>query len=386
MKIVTRFLLIVLFGQWIIACNHKASETEGNYKQVELTPSQTLTLPLGEKTPNWASDCQYYDDKRGTEYVLYYSPVTQSLYLYDLEKSQLLHKIKFETEGPNAIPDPMAVQMLSSDSILVATSYTKQLFLIDSAGKILQKHDIVNNPQLAQKWRSEPSAKFYVNNGVCVFETTPLANPQDAVIYYHTSLGATLDRRSGSSYINYAHYPKEYQTGNYWTLFHNMQRITLNGKGHIVTSYPICPTIQEMDIDGQNLTEYDAKSNYFDDQTKPMKNGMNGRDHFLRENSYGAIYYDRYRNVYYRFASQGIKDELPKPAGPIVPATFMPTSVIILDSTFTKIGETRLPQRKHFYYNSFVGRNGLYISNSNPDNPANKEEQVSFTCYTLAQQ
>ena len=383
MKICKSLSLSAIVCFWLTGCTHQ-SDKQMN-KSTELVETKTVSLPLGDQTPNWASDCQYYYDKKQTEIILYYTPITKILYLYDLRKGKLIDKIKFIEEGPESVPEPMAVQMLSPDSILVATSYTKQLFLINSKGAILGKYEVVGNKELSQNWRSEPSSKFYVYNGICVFETTPLASPQDAMVYYKTPLGASRNLKSGKSWINYIQYPKEYQTGNYWTLFHNMQHMAFNKQGRIITSYPICRTIQIMDTDGRNLTEHEAGSGYFNSPTQPMKSGINGRDHFLRENSYGAIYYDSYRNVYYRIASQGIKDNLPKVTGPIVPATFMPTSIIILDSTLTKIGETRLPLKKHFFFNMFVGKDGLYISNSNPDNPFNKENQVSFTCYKLIQ-
>ncbi len=380
MKIRTLVIAVVIIC-FLTSCNRSVDQDSS--RQVTLIASKLLTLPLDTLTPNWASDCQYFDDKAGNELIVYYSPINNTLYQYSVNTKSIVNKIKFEPEGTNGIPQPMAFQVLSKDSIAVATSYTKQLFLTDSKGKIFSKISLVSDSKLLQKWASEPSAKFYIKNGICIFETAPFADPKEPKVYYNTPLGVSLNLYTKQSKINFIYYPKEYKKGGYWTMFHNMQRLTINNKGNVVASFPISENIQEINPVTNQTLEYNAGSKYFEGHTQPLKNGENGRVHFLKEDSYGAIYYDTYRNVYYRFASQRIKDELPEPSGPIIPATFMTTSVIILDSNFNKIGETILPRKKHYYYNSFVGREGLYISNSHPQNKDNTENKVSFTCYTL---
>jgi len=353
---------------------------------VTLKASGTKSLPLDSRTPNWAGDCQYYDGGRDKEVVLYYSPVTNVLHLYDLQNGNRQRSIAFENEGPGSIPEPMAVQMVATDSILVATSYTKALFLIDSTGTTQNRYTIGTTKVSGQTWESEPNGSFFVQNGRCVFQTIPSASPQDASVFYRTTLGAYLDLKSGRSVTDLMMYPKEYQTGETWTMFHTIQRITLIDSGHMVTSYPICDNVQELNMKGKLLGEHNARSLFFTEKTKALKDGVNGRDHFLRQNSYGAIYFDPYRQVFYRFAFQGIRDALPKVSGPVIPATYMSTSIIILNRNLARIGETRLPDNTHYCYNTFVGRDGLYISNSHPKNPASQENQVSFTCYKLSPQ
>ena len=95
---------------------------------------------------------------------------------------------------------------------------------------------------------------------------------------------------------------------------------------------------------------------------------------------YGGVFYDKYRELYYRIATGGIEE---------INATFLsreiydskPISVIILNNKFEKIGETLLPSKTHDPLGVFVGPEGLYISNSNLENPNLQENLLSFSVY-----
>ena len=56
-------------------------------------------------------------------------------------------------------------------------------------------------------------------------------------------------------------------------------------------------------------------------------------------------------------------------------------SIIVLNADFEIIGETKFPGKKYFYKMSFVGREGLYISENNLENPQFDENKLVFTCF-----
>ena len=58
-------------------------------------------------------------------------------------------------------------------------------------------------------------------------------------------------------------------------------------------------------------------------------------------------------------------------------------SVIVFDKDFNIIGETKFPGNKYFYKMSFVGRDGLYISENNLANPEFDEDKLVFACFKL---
>ena len=57
--------------------------------------------------------------------------------------------------------------------------------------------------------------------------------------------------------------------------------------------------------------------------------------------------------------------------------------VIVLNADFEIIGETKFPGKKYFYKMSFVGREGLYISENNLENPQFDENKLVFTRFKI---
>ena len=93
--------------------------------------------------------------------------------------------------------------------------------------------------------------------------------------------------------------------------------------------------------------------------------------------------YDKYRDVYYRFAEMPCElADNEDPYDEFVPRV-REFSVIILDKDFRIIGETKFPGKKYFYKMSFVGRDGLYISENNLANPEFDEDKLVFACFKL---
>ena len=102
----------------------------------------------------------------------------------------------------------------------------------------------------------------------------------------------------------------------------------------------------------------------------------------LNENPrYWHIMYDKYRNVYYRFAEMPYK--LASNESPYDEPKGKEFSVIVLNADFEIIGETKFPGKKYFYKKSFVGREGLYISENNLENPQFDENKLVFTCFKI---
>ena len=102
----------------------------------------------------------------------------------------------------------------------------------------------------------------------------------------------------------------------------------------------------------------------------------------FRENPlYTHVLYDKYRNVYYRFVE--LPYELQDDESPFEEPKGREFSVIVFDRNFQIIGETKFPGGKYFYKMSFVGRDGLYISENNLANPEFDEDKLVFACFKL---
>ena len=128
---------------------------------------------------------------------------------------------------------------------------------------------------------------------------------------------------------------------------------------------------------------YNGKSRYLK-SIRPRvyeADGLNWLREATENPAYHNIMYDKYRDVYYRIA------EFPYEFKPNESAFDDPKgrefSIIIFDKDLNIIGETKFPGNKYFYKMSFVGRDGLYISENNEANPEFDEDKLVFACFTL---
>ena len=128
---------------------------------------------------------------------------------------------------------------------------------------------------------------------------------------------------------------------------------------------------------------HNGKSRYLK-SIRPRVYEANGFD-WLRESKGGPKYhnimYDKYRDVYYRIAE--FPYEFKANESPFDDPKGREFSVIVFDKDFNIIGETKFPGNKYFYKMSFVGRDGLYISENNLANPEFDENKLVFACFKL---
>ena len=95
----------------------------------------------------------------------------------------------------------------------------------------------------------------------------------------------------------------------------------------------------------------------------------------LRETpKYWHIMYNKYRNVYYRFAEMPYK--LAPNESPYDEPKGKEFSVIVLNEDFEIIGETRFPGKKYFYKNEFCGKGRTVYIREQSGKSAIRREQV----------
>lgn len=102
--------------------------------------------------------------------------------------------------------------------------------------------------------------------------------------------------------------------------------------------------------DLKHIRWYNAKSRYLKSMRPKLGNSMEGINAIikLRETpKYWHIMYDKYRNVYYRFAEMPYK--LASNESPYDEPKGKEFSVIVLNADFEIIGETKFPGKKYFY-------------------------------------
>lgn len=109
---------------------------------------------------------------------------------------------------------------------------------------------------------------------------------------------------------------------------------------------------------------------------------MESQKYSFASSRYENLLYDRYREVYYRFAFPDLEVDTEEEVRALRnnPGPFV---VMIFDKELKLLGETYFEGGMYLPMNAFVGKKGLYLSTNNPDNPENQEDKMGFEIFEL---
>ncbi|MFQ5447803.1 MAG: DUF4221 family protein, partial [Saprospiraceae bacterium] len=134
--------------------------------------------------------------------------------------------------------------------------------------------------------------------------------------------------------------------------------------GHFIYSFGLIHEVLETDHAGFKSWKYNASSHFstikpfskeaITQKNYPGKDALQKYDHTTP--SYYCIIFDKYRRLYYRFATLPLSEDEYNTAD----RRHQPT-IIILNEDFKKIGETVLPKRGFNYRMIFLNNMGLHI-------------------------
>jgi hypothetical protein len=177
-------------------------------------------------------------------------------------------------------------------------------------------------------------------------------------------------------------------TEEYMQLLRRLEFSRCFDGAHFIYSFELEEDIYIASIDHQKVEKRNAKSRYID-KVAPEKRVSDLHALYrqaLESPYYGNLLYDKYREVYYRFAFPGIDTNQYSQYNfqDIFMSGSPKFSVIIMDKDFNIIGETLFPENIYNPEVVFVNEDGLYVSNIHTLNPAFNEDILSFQCFELS--
>ena len=350
-----------------------------------------ITLPVDENTYYLSKSIFHFEDK-GKEYLSFGNQTKRQyateIIIYDLNSQDIYKRFPLLREGPNAIPAAYgAVPLGSPDVFIYYQNNMRKITLSDGDGQVIRRYQIVS-----------PDGKpVYIPEGLSYAHYPSFMI--DSVIYFAQRSGkpsvmrnewktipmfAMMNLKDGKISRSSLCFPsifdmdvKDITTGNEFVYDYNYKDKRL-----------VCAFIEFDSLlvtdDMKNVRWYNGKSRYLKKMRPILKEGVDGFmgiKEAVEAASYSHIMYDKYRDIYYRFA------EMPCELGAneyvYNDAKAREFSVIIFDKDFRIIGETKFPGNKYFYKMSFIGRDGLYISENNEANPEFDENKLVFACFGL---
>lgn len=371
---------------FFMSCKH---DTGASYR-ISLVYAKQVVLTLDNETAK-TSKCIMPFDNQNSQYLVYLNDQKPSLLFFDLSNQKLIKTLLLQKDGPEGVGHIKGFFVKNPDSIFVLNPQAYNLSLIDKNGKLINHYLLIKNagaigkPSLSSVsmpvMYTGQSPQLSGNNIdlVCLPDMLPFK--QQA--YTSGNLNITLDLNTKDfTYSN--KYPSSYTSKNYSYISSGVYRCT-DKDGDMLYSYAGCDSIYCYK-NNHLKASYFAGSKYFDD-VKSLTEPVNetSPQEFMQQpvlNSfYHYILYDKYRKVYYRIAC--LKKDLKDANNQANNFFDKPFSIIILNDKFKIIGEQVFSDSKYDLLNMFVGKEGLYISESFYKNVSDNENLLKYSVFKL---
>ena len=377
------YAVVILIFTIFSSC--QMSETADEYIK-ELMELKKITLPIDDNS-YYLSKSIFQFEEDGQEY-LFFGNTNKGKYgiiIYNINSQDIFKRIPLSKEGPNGIRSIFGCKPFNgSKSFMYFQHNISKLSISDDQGKILYHFSM----------RTEDD-RFIANYGGNSYFFTP-SFIKDSVVYVRQEpkwtnnkmrresvMFSSLNLKTGEIEESSLYYPLIFNTnvvnpaGGYgFSHDYNYKQ------NRLVCSFTGYDSLMVSD-DLQTIRWYNGKSRFLRKMRPTIEesSGVEGMIKRKERPKYSHIMYDKYRDVYYRFAEMPC--ELGPGEYPLDEPKAREFSVIVFDKDFNIIGETKFPGSKYFYKMSFVGRDGLYISENNLANPDFDENKLVFACFKL---
>ena len=370
----------------LFACQDSPKESTATY-DIDLVESKKITLPCDENT-YFLSKSIFQFEEDGKEY-LHFENSRKGLYeiiTFDLEKQEVHKRIPIEPEGPNGIPAMYGSKPYpDSKNYLIFQGKAFRISQMNGEGIVDRNYQLKSPGRFVRVILSTfcylPS---FVRDSVLYFDQRVASKKKRNLPNY--PIFAALDLNTGELDWASLNFPTTFngdyshiQSGDSFTYDYNYK------DDRLVCSFIESDSIMVTD-DLSTVKWYNAKSRFLDSMIPYINDPTEDVYDLIRKEEkpkYWHLMYDKYRDVYYRFAEMPCElAENEDPYDEFAPRA-REFSVIILNKDFRIIGETKFPGNKYFYKMSFVGRDGLFISENNLANPEFDEDKLIFACFKL---
>jgi hypothetical protein len=366
------YLFILILVIFITSCQSSTDNFSANYT---LIPSDTLLLPFdsGSKAHSSSINFFYYKNKPT---LMIFSELNDNLLFYDLESKKIIRKTTLARQGKNSIgAGKVGACYINEDTLIVSTS-SYQLSIIDIEGNLKFKKSLLN-PNFLEQPKTGTNFPAILNNDKLLIGTIPYIDTEKIEEFKKAFCLIQIDFKTSST-IPITKYPNSYQKGLYGANFAFNFSYTFNPNNNkIVWSFPIDDSLYVQDTSTNKIESYHCPSKYFSEiapsKEKNMQDASIYTKFYIQSNSYGPIYYDKYRKVYYRFAERGVDEIRYKEK-----KWWKYNTIIILNEKFEKIGETEISENAT-NIQCFVSEKGFFIY----EYQEKEEDNFAFIRYEL---
>ncbi len=368
-----RFLNYIIISFLIIGC--KSKKQNNNFILThELSKVESSQFPLDSLSNANTRGVQVYPSEKPL-YLFYFHNYSKDISIYNLEDSTFVKKIYFNSEGPRSIPKSISYSFIHNfDSIFLFDPLRQTLYLSDTSGNLNNKFDLnLGNQHYVYADGTRPITIEGKNLWLPAYPD-PLrqATSEDfGAVKYDISKGKVIDEINLSEKYDEGFWGM-HSYGRTVTLFNHREKI-------LVVSYPNDPVLLVIENDGTKRRIY-AGSRYMHNLSPVADNYIEDDQAIFRiqamQGFYSGLQYDHWNNVYYRICFDPIQDyEDPQEIG-------KNASILILNSDFERIGQTKINGMYYSLGISFITSKGLHLFNDNNYNNVN-DNVLTFDLFKL---
>lgn len=323
--------------------------------------------------------------KDGREFLYNQNEFKKTIQVYDLSNGFVQQEIHYPYQEPLGVKMVQGITVVSPDSIFVFPSLSiRGTLLINKEGELINRFLPPKSNSLEESifnHTSFGSMPTLLSEKKLRFIQLPLfeiSNPSNINGDYRFEVNYHLDSNSISEVPESA-FPKFYHN-KIWPGQDIQVSRTIDKRQNIIYSWRYLDSLTV--VNGENVQKINAKSDFVRWAPVPfsMIPSSDQKTKYVIENTkYYGIYYDEFRDVYYRTVQLPGKydiNEIPKEMDAL-----RDFSVIVLDSGFNKIKEVRFSGGIYNIYRAFVGKRGFYLPKNNIMNPDLKEDTLSIDIF-----
>lgn len=307
-----------------------------------------------------------------------YNKYDNSICFFDYNQGILSRKKRLDLEGSNGVGLVQGYYYVNEDSLFVYNYNTLFVCLLNSNLDVIWKKQL-NIIEELQSMDFIPSFPYLQTNSPMKYVNHKLVfggfGTAETTAETSTNRPVTTIYDLQEDSVRFANnYPEQYQKYNWGGGFYRMPYFDVNEElGNMIISFPHDHYLYVYSLQNNKQSKYYAGSNLIKeikayDEKKELRTNNNEdrvRNWAFSIPTYRSVLYDKYRNLYYRFACLPKIEKFRK----FVSGT-QPVIVIVLDKDFNYLGEGMLPDNIDIRYtNSFVTKDGLNIQvvNENED-------------------
>lgn len=368
-----------------ISCSSKTVRKD----EVELVPTGNLFLPIDSVTQQYNPAICYVDNPK-ENFLAIYNNYNKKIYFYNVHNDVNFKTISLPKENRGGIDTSAVIGFFlnNSDTIFILTSDFQLHLFVEKTQQIrtinLSPFTNSNSIYFQSKNVSFPSYTYGVNlhriDGNFLFITGSMDDSWRNPNQDKAGILIRINLHDGSKKY-FSNYPNTYKGGR-WSIYFRLTFADYDSKEKaFVYSLPACNDLYLIDSTGSLIQKNDGSTKYSDKGIKPVaesKRVMNVPtskidDNYFTNLTYRYLMYDKFRNVYYRFAELPMINYVP------TYQDFKQYSIIIFDSSLNIIGETLLPKGKEYMPGiMFISEAGLNILK-----PSKNEDVLDFAIFQL---